>query len=109
MVADGMAGVWGGAGSAVRLPVCDVRYDSWPDLDVQSVVHTADLGLSAGGRRESCPHWGQSWGRKMLARRKGPGSGTGEAFVDSLAGDHERPEPAPCSRRWAVSTCAEPH
>ena len=88
MEVGGKAEVWGGAdgtmpGSVlgVRDPVCGVRYDSWTDLGVQPVDHSADLGPSAGGRRESYPHWRLSWGRRRLALRRGLGSGTGGVSV----------------------------
>ena len=43
---------------------CDVRYDSWPDLDVQFAVHSAvDLVLSAGGMMAL------SWGRRKRMGR----------------------------------------
>ena len=58
-------------------PVCDVRYDSWLDLDVQFAGHSAvDLVLSAGGMT------GLSWGRRRTGQRMGLGSQTGELSVD---------------------------
>ena len=58
-------------------PFCDVRYDSWLDLDVQFAVHSAvDLVLSAGGRTAL------SWGRTRTGLRMGPESQTGEVCVD---------------------------
>ena len=56
---------------------CDVRYDSWPDLDVQFAVHSAvDLVLSAEGRTAL------SWGRRRRGLRMGLESQTGELSVD---------------------------
>ena len=58
-------------------PFCDVRYDSWPDLDVQFAGHSAvDLVLSAGGMTAL------SWGRRMRGLRMVQGSQTEELSVD---------------------------
>ena len=62
---------------SVMVPVCGVRYDSWPDLDVQFAVHSAvDLELSAGGMTAL------SWGRRRTGLRMGLESQTGGLSVD---------------------------